>query len=63
MPGNGTWMCLNIIYPKLYSNSLFVSLNSRASLRDGIPGVLVTQSYDVAGAQSETIVDTVVSTP
>jgi hypothetical protein len=51
MPGNGIWMCLNLIYSKLYSNALVVSLNWRASLRGGICAVLVTRSYDVEGAQ------------
>jgi hypothetical protein len=63
MPANGIWMGLNIIYPKLYPNSLLVSLNSRAALRDGISGVLVTRTYDVEGAQGLSKLDGIVSNP
>jgi hypothetical protein len=50
MPGNGIWVALNLIYPKLYPNSLLVSLNSRgATVRERAAGVLVTRTYDVQG--------------
>jgi hypothetical protein len=32
MPSNGVWAAINMIYPKLFSNSLLVTLNKRASL-------------------------------
>jgi hypothetical protein len=49
MPGNGIWVALNLIYPKLYPNSLLVSLNSRGAVRERAAGVLVTRTYDVQG--------------
>jgi hypothetical protein len=63
MPGTGIWMCLTVIYPKLYSNSLLVSLNSRASLRDAISGLQVSLACDVESAKGGTKFDMVVSTP
>jgi hypothetical protein len=62
MPDNGIWMCLTIIYPKLYSNSLLVSLNSRAALQDTLSGVHVSLTYDVEGAKGVIKFDRVVST-
>jgi hypothetical protein len=46
MPGNAVWVGFNMIYPKLYSNSLLVSLNSRAALSDETVGVVITDTND-----------------
>jgi hypothetical protein len=51
MPTNAIWIFFNIIYPKLYPNSLLISLNSRATLQDSISGVLVTETHDRQGAR------------
>jgi hypothetical protein len=47
-PQNGIWVALNMIYPKLYPNSLLVSLNARTRLRDDVAGVQLTQTYEVS---------------
>jgi hypothetical protein len=36
MPTNGVWVALNMVYPKLYPNSLLVSLNARSALRGSL---------------------------
>jgi hypothetical protein len=32
-PGNGIWVLFYLVYPKMYPNSLLVSLNSRGQVR------------------------------
>jgi hypothetical protein len=45
-PGNGIWVCFYLIYPKMYPNSLLVSLNSRAPAQDS--GSTRTPTYDIS---------------
>jgi hypothetical protein len=49
-PGNGIWVCFYLIYPKLYPNSLLVSLNSRDQARAPVQtsGTLQSQRYDIS---------------
>jgi hypothetical protein len=64
MPQNGIWVCLNIIYPKLYPNSLLVSLNSRAALREeGISAELVPRTFNISGAPNATVISPVSAIP
>jgi hypothetical protein len=49
-PGSGIWVCFYMIYPKLYPNSLLVSLNSRDRARTPVQnsGTLQSQRYDIS---------------
>jgi hypothetical protein len=49
-PGNGIWVCFYLVYPKMYPNSLLVSLNSRDQARATaqIAGDLQSPTYDIS---------------
>jgi hypothetical protein len=53
MPSNGLWLCVNMIYPKLYPNSLLVSLNSRTKLRAEPTSVMITRTVDLSGPSAQ----------
>jgi hypothetical protein len=62
MSGNGLWVAALMVYAKLYSNSLLVSLNARGSIRTPAPsaaassgGIVVTRTYNVDGTVSQTL--------
>jgi hypothetical protein len=48
MPTNGIWVCLYLIYPKMYPNSLLVSLNSRGNLQGQSSAATRTPTYELS---------------